>query len=443
MTPRYVVRAVLSLLDIAGIFLAFWLAWLTRFRLLPPYLPGLKHVEQPWSLYLQIIALCAVLVIFFAARERLFRFDIHDMRRQVFGSFKVVGWLFLVIVAYMAAFRLNFEFSRLGTLIAMFYLAQIMPLLRLCCLALVHRWKLLAERSLIIGPPEAVRAFLGSVGEERYARRNRILMRITAGELLDESGGDFRLSVDGEIDRLIREEGLSKAVVFMEGIPRRQLATILRKFEIRLRVIKLIPDASSLALAGSKIHRLESSLLLDLEQSLWRPWNRLLKRAFDLLITVPLLPLVLVSICYAAPLLRWKPLRKIERFDFSRRPFHLLQLDADVEGRSILFQSGLYKLPELLGVLTGRQSLVGPAPLIEREFPVYADTREAFSSIRPGITGLWQISDYGYFHEEQRLSLDMYYAMNWSLGLDLKIIFESTLKGFYSLWKPRSGGMRA
>jgi lipopolysaccharide/colanic/teichoic acid biosynthesis glycosyltransferase len=66
----------------------------------------------------------------------------------------------------------------------------------------------------------------------------------------------------------------------------------------------------------------------------------------------------------------------------------------------------------------------------------------AFSLIKPGLSGLWQVSDYGYFEPGQRLAMDMYYAMNWSLRLDGRILLESLMKGISSLGRPRQGGMR-
>jgi lipopolysaccharide/colanic/teichoic acid biosynthesis glycosyltransferase len=441
-TRRYLVRALLAAGDLGALLAATWLGWITRFRLLPPLLPDMVHVEQPWSLFWPLIVPSAVLLLIFAAREGLYQFGHDDRRRQLYGGLRAVAGLSIVVVAYLVAFRLNFEFSRLGTVLAMGWLALLLPALRLGLLRLVDRRGWLRVPAVLIGPPARVDALLESVGTARWEGRNRTLARIEPSELLDGTGEGFRPEADARIDRLIRDEGLEKAVLFMEGLHRRQLATILRKFEIRLRTVMLIPDAASLALMGARILRVDGQPLLSMGQQLWSPGPRLLKRLVDLGGGLLALPLVLLTVLLASPFLRFRPLMRVRRFDLTGRPFHLWQLRVDYEAGGLLFQSGLYKLPELLGVLSGRQSLVGPAPLIEREFELYRHAARALADLRPGLTGLWQVSDYGYFEPDQRLALDLYYAMNSSLGLDLRILFESLLKGLRSLRHPRQGALR-
>jgi lipopolysaccharide/colanic/teichoic acid biosynthesis glycosyltransferase len=439
---RYPLRACLVLLDLCCLCLAFWLGWWTRFHVLPGLLPGLVSVEQPWSLYLGILAPVGALLVIFAARARLYRFGDLDLRRQVYGALQSVAWLLPVVLAWLVIFHQSYEFSRLGTLIAMGWLALLLPVARVGAFVLINRTGIMRARTLLIGSPARVDAFLEAVGRRRYERRNEIVGRFPLDRLFCESGEDFLPEWNSEVERLLREEGLQKVVVFMEGLPRRRLTTVLRKFEIRVRTIKLVPDAATMALMGARIVRLDAQPLLGLEQSLWRPVKRLVKRSIDIAVGLAALPLVLLAVAVAAPFLGGRPLMRIRRHDLAQRPMRLLQLRVDYRRGGWLFQSGLYKLPELLGVLAGTQSLVGPAPLIEREFGLYHGNLESFSRIRPGLTGLWQVSDYGYFEPGQRLALDMYYAMNWSPQLDARILLESLLLGWQSLRHPRVGGLR-
>lgn len=442
MIERYLARVLLACGDLAALVAATWLGWITRFHLLPPLLPGMTHVEQPWSLFWPLIMPASVLLVIFAARERLFRFGYDDRRRQFYGSLRVVGGLFLVVVAYLVAFQLNYEFSRLGTVLAMGWLVLLLPLVRILLLEIFGRVGWLRSPTLLIGHEDRIETFLDSVGRSGWERRNPTVAHFDPADLLVDDGEDFRPEADAALDRLLVEARPEKAVIFMEGLHRRQLTTLLRKFEIRLKTVKLVPDAASMALMGARILRVDGLPVLSVGQNLWNPANRLLKRAVDLAAALLLLPLVLLAIVLAAPLTGFRPLMRIRRHDLSRRPLTLLQLRVDYEKGGFLFQTGLYKLPELLGVLAGTQSLVGPAPLIEREFALYGMTSQAFGRVRPGLTGLWQVSDYGYFEPEQRLALDMYYAMNASLTLDARILFESVYKGLRSLVAPRRGGLR-
>ncbi|MFA7330228.1 MAG: sugar transferase [Candidatus Delongbacteria bacterium] len=440
---RYLLRAGLVLLDLSCLCLAFWLGWWTRFNLLPPLLPGLVSVQQPWSLYLEILPPTFLLLVIFATRSGLYRFTDTDRRRQVYGSLQAAAWLLPVVLAYLVLFRLDYEFSRLGTLFAMGWLLLLLPAARSLVFALIEGLGVLRAPTLFIGSQERVEAYLEAVGRRRYQRRNILLGRFSPSELFDESGQDFTPARNAEVERLLGEGRLQKVVVFLEGLPRRRVTTVLRKFEIRVKTIKLVPDAASMAFMGARIVRPDARPLLSLRQNLWRPAVRALKRTLDLAVALAALPAVLLVILLAAPCLGFRPLMRIRRYDLARRPIHLLQLRVDYEQGGWLFQSGLYKLPELLGVLLGRQSLVGPAPLIEREFDLYGGNGAAFAHIRPGLTGLWQVTDYGYFEPGQRLALDMYYTMNWSPQLDLRILLESAGKALRSLRRPRVGGLRS
>jgi exopolysaccharide biosynthesis polyprenyl glycosylphosphotransferase len=92
-----------------------------------------------------------------------------------------------------------------------------------------------------------------------------------------------------------------------------------------------------------------------------------------------------------------------------------------------LRSTSLDELPQLWNVLRGDLSLVGPRPVIEEELSRYGDQAAAFLSLKPGITGMWQVSgrsDIGY---EQRVKLDIYYVENWSIWLDTQILIKTVL----------------
>ena len=91
----------------------------------------------------------------------------------------------------------------------------------------------------------------------------------------------------------------------------------------------------------------------------------------------------------------------------------------------LLRKSSLDELPELWNVLRGEMSLVGPRPLLERYQPYYTDLERKRFWVRPGITGLAQISGRNHLGWDARLSCDVQYVENWSLWLDITIIFKT------------------
>lgn len=90
-----------------------------------------------------------------------------------------------------------------------------------------------------------------------------------------------------------------------------------------------------------------------------------------------------------------------------------------------LRMSSFDELPQLLNVLRGDMSIVGPRPIVAAEQMFYGRAFLNYCSVRPGITGLWQISGRNDVSYRRRVALDVVYARNKSLRLDLKIILKT------------------
>ena len=112
----------------------------------------------------------------------------------------------------------------------------------------------------------------------------------------------------------------------------------------------------------------------------------------------------------------------------SNVPMHKLDTRGDrrlIPGGWLLRASGLDELPQIINVLRGEMSLVGPRPCIPYEYEQYsAAQRERFSTV-PGLTGLWQVSGKNRTTFDEMIRLDIHYAKNRSLGLDVKIIVKT------------------
>jgi len=87
-----------------------------------------------------------------------------------------------------------------------------------------------------------------------------------------------------------------------------------------------------------------------------------------------------------------------------------------------LRSTSLDELPQLWNVLCGEMSLVGPRPFIEHQECLYGDVLRLYQKVRPGITGLWQISGRNHTTFEDRVHFDAYYVRNWSLWMDIFIL---------------------
>ena len=100
----------------------------------------------------------------------------------------------------------------------------------------------------------------------------------------------------------------------------------------------------------------------------------------------------------------------------------------------ILRKFSLDELPQLINVFRGEMSIVGPRMLGDIEWDKYGETKAKVLSVKPGITGLWQVSGGHRVKFEERIQYDMRYIQNWSIWMDLRII----LKTIPALWNKRN-----
>jgi exopolysaccharide production protein ExoY len=120
----------------------------------------------------------------------------------------------------------------------------------------------------------------------------------------------------------------------------------------------------------------------------------------------------------------------------------MMKMDSHGDSRIILFgrwlrSSGLDELPQLINVLRGEMSLVGPRPCLPYESEKYLSwQKERFNAV-PGLTGLWQVSGKNRTTFAQMMRLDIEYARNKSLWLDLKIILKTVPSLIIQMWETR------
>lgn len=88
----------------------------------------------------------------------------------------------------------------------------------------------------------------------------------------------------------------------------------------------------------------------------------------------------------------------------------------------LLRKSSMDELPQLLNVLSGEMSLVGPRPVVNAELDYYGASGKYYLATRPGLTGLWQISGRSDTTYAERVRLDRFYVANWGLLRDLRIV---------------------
>lgn len=225
--------------------------------------------------------------------------------------------------------------------------------------------------------------------------------------------------------------------------------------------LRFFPDLSDVRLLNHRVAKVADMYSLDLNVSPLNGPMRLIKaledRVLGLLLFVLFLPLMLV----VAALVRWRmgsPLlfkqyrhgldgKRFRIYKFrTMRPHAEKGVTRQATGGdpritrlgSFLRRTSLDELPQLYNVLQGRMSLVGPRPHAMDHNDHYKDVIEAYMQrhrVKPGMTGWAQVHGYRGSTENlnamrKRIEYDLYYIDNWSLGLDLKILAMTAVKGF-------------
>jgi exopolysaccharide biosynthesis polyprenyl glycosylphosphotransferase len=243
----------------------------------------------------------------------------------------------------------------------------------------------------------------------------------------------------------------SSGVLGREGL--RQLAWQLEGSDIGLL---LTPELTDVAGPRINVRPLGTLSLLQVTEPKFSGATRILKGALDrivaayaLLVLTPLLLLIAAAIKLDS---RGPVFFRQTRSGLAQTPFSLVKFRSMVtaaedllidlteqnESGGVLFKIrrdprvtrvgrvlrrfSLDELPQLWNVLKGDMSLVGPRPPLPREVELYADDARRRLLVKPGLTGLWQVSGRSDLSWEESVRLDLYYVENWSFVMDLGII---------------------
>ena len=118
---------------------------------------------------------------------------------------------------------------------------------------------------------------------------------------------------------------------------------------------------------------------------------------------------------------------RIHKFRTMRDPRYEGEPDAPRITRlgAFLRASSLDELPQLIDVLRGDMSIIGPRPLLVRYLPRYSPTQRRRHGMKPGITGWAQVNGRNSLSWDDKFALDVEYVDNWSLGLDARVLFKT------------------
>jgi len=263
-----------------------------------------------------------------------------------------------------------------------------------------------------------------------------------------------------QLDTIIEQHAVSDLVLASSSMTRETLLDLFRRYGTAEGInLRLSSGLYEIITTGLNVREFAYVPLVGVNRVRLTGLDRLGKWVLDYSITIPglilispllLLIAVLVKIDSPGPLIHRRRVMGTSGRQFDAYKFRTMRADADAilavcpdlaeefrqQGKirddprvtrlgRTLRRFSLDELPQLLNVLRREMSLVGPRMISPEEMDHYAEWGLNLLTIAPGITGIWQVSGRSNISYEERTRLDMYYIRNWSLWLDLQILWQT------------------
>lgn len=376
--------------------------------------------------------------------------DWEEIRR----CFRAITVASVAIVALVFALR-YLELSRLIITLALIFALVIVPTTR----AVVHRLlvssRLLIRHLVLLGNNSHTTPFVRELSQHTRLgyEVDATIERIINGESIEEL-----------LNRASRTSPDAVLTVFTDSFTAEEMTAIIHYAERRFPNIMLVPSAAPVRTHAVDIEQIGTTLVVKYRYNLLRPLNRYIKRTVELAIclvlgvlSIPLLLLLalLTKLSSRGPVFFVQPRIGRERRLFRCYKFRTMRVQAETEltrllaenpslkaeyveyariandprvtrlGR-ILRRFALDELPQLWNVLRGDMALVGPRPYLPSETEQIGAALDTIVRVRPGMTGLWQVSGRSQLPFRERVLLDEYYIRNWSLWMDFSILLRTS-----------------
>lgn len=268
-----------------------------------------------------------------------------------------------------------------------------------------------------------------------------------------------------EIEDIIKQSKIQHVIVCAPGLPVNELIELVNRLEILVKNVSFVPELFGLPAANISVQGLmeENMLLVNVKNNLARPYYRAMKRIFDTVLTLAgliiFLPVGLVIgaciyITDPGPILfahrrigqhgKEFPCYKFRSMVVNaeealqtylkdnpvaqeewNRDFKLKDDPRITKIGHFLRKTSLDELPQLLNVLKGEMSLVGPRPIVRAEIEKYKEYIQDFYLVPPGITGVWQVSGRSDTTYDERVQMDSWYVHNWSVWIDIVYLIKT------------------
>ncbi len=452
--------------DIAALLASFLMAYFLRSVVLLSIIPRFRYQESlPLDTQLRLGfaygAVVIILVLFYGGLYTQ-RFSFWEETKHLLKCVSI-SFIFILVLVFVS--RQYIYFSRATIVLAWLLSLVIFPFFRFAVKKILVRTGLWKKRVIIFGTNDTSRLLAAGIESSRTLGYEIVGF---LSEKEQESGKTFcGVDVVGSVSdgkKVSSQMHVRDFIVSLPSFSQEELVKVMEDCDEYADTIRMVPNIGSLITLGVKVENFGDVLALNLNRNLMKPWNILLKHLFEYILIfvflAVLLPLfMLIAICIKLDsrgpvfFLQDRLGKKGRRFKIIK--FRSMYVDGDqklaeyftnhpeVKKEWEKFQKikgydprvtkvgkfirkfSLDEIPQLLNMIKGDMSLVGPRPYLPREIDILKKSYEFISRIKPGLTGLWQVRGRNLLPFKQRIILDEYYIRTWSLWLDIVILLKT------------------
>ncbi|MTI80586.1 MAG: undecaprenyl-phosphate galactose phosphotransferase WbaP [Firmicutes bacterium] len=459
----------LLLIDLLAIFISLIAGYLIREQIFPLLLPSF-FTQELLADTMQNLWWFPLVLIAAMAYEELYQKRM-PFWKEVEKTLKAgtLAIIFTISLLYVA--KLSEEMSRVIVLTTWLFTIILIPFFRYLGKLLMVRMDIWHRPVLIVGAGETGKLILNALTREKTMGYNVVGFLDDNSEIrgLEQEGTKDYIPVLGsfkEAERVIQSTKVQEVMVAAPGLPPKDLVDLTNKLQPLVNNVMIVPNLFGLAMNGIEIEYFfnEQALILNIKNKLKSALNRAIKRFFDLItgsmlliISAPFMVIISTAIkldskgpvlftqkrigqngvtfkCYKFRTMHTKSDKLLKKYFRKNKEAKeewetynkLKEYDPRVTRvGSFLRRFSLDELPQLINVILGDMSLVGPRPYLPRERKQMGDYLHDIQVTKPGITGLWQVSGRNEVEFNGRLKLDVWYVRNWSLWLDIVMLLKT------------------
>ncbi len=411
-----------------------------------------------------IYAWVPLFFLFFLGHSRSYRQmkPVVDTMRDIFLSV-FYGWIASIILVYFL--KASGQASRLFILLLGIFVLINVCVIRYAVLKFLKRKNIFYEPIVLIGAGLTAEKVI-KFWREDLGYRYKIVGLIDDHPVSETLPKDFPILGGLKNARsLIRAAKVKTVVIAAPGLDKERLQELIGKIQPHVKNISFVPDLIGTPMSSVELSLLfsEKILMLNLRNNLASPTNRIIKRTFDLICTIfgglmisPILLGIALAVaidnrgriifahkrvgragkkfpCYKFQTMQPWSDEKFKKFladnpEAKREWDETFKLTNDprvTKLGSFLRRTSLDELPQLLNVIRGEMSLVGPRPIVQAEVSRYGKNIREYYMVLPGITGMWQVSGRSDTTYPERVAMDTWYVRNWSVWIDLMYLFKT------------------